>query len=209
MYQQMAALSFSPPPTARRTPTPQAFHVPLIQNLSIPMQQLLVGGGSNQSMVYQSGGGGQRGGGRGGRSGQGGRNHTLFANHMAAAGRGRAKAGPGQDIPQFTQMATPGAFSPAQQSTQHANPPHSNNYKKHNNWNACFSCRFNVEYGHMLQTFPAHWRKGNHQESYVRTNTQQLIDVGYDLGTKGMHKPVLPTPWYNLEANKCKNIVSA
>jgi hypothetical protein len=61
----------------------------------------------------------------------------------------------------------------------------------------------------MLQTFPAHWRKGNHQESYVRTNTQQLIDVGYDLGTKGMHKLVLPTPWYNLEANKCKNIVSA
>ena len=92
------------------------------------MQQLFVGGGSNQGMVYQSGGGGQRGGGRGGRSGQGGRNRTLFANHMVAAGRGRAKAGPGQDIPQmgggFTQMATPGAFSPAQQSAQHANPPH-------------------------------------------------------------------------------------
>ena len=113
---------------------------------------------------------------------------------MAVAGRGRATAGPGQDIPQmgggFPQMATPGAFSPAQQSTQRANPPHSNIYKQHNSWNACISCGFNVDYGHIMQTCPAHWRKANHQESYVSTNTHQFIDAGTTWA------PKVCTSWY-------------
>ncbi len=214
MYQQMVTMSFSPPPTACCTPTPPKFHVPPIQNPTIPMHQTFAGGGYNQGMVYQQNGGGWHGGGRWGCTGRGGRGCTLFTNHMAGARSGLAASSPGQGISQmggFPQIMIPGALSPAQQSTQCANPPPPNIYKHHNNWSACFSYRVDEEDGHTSQTCQAHWRKANHQESYVCKNAQQVIDVRYNPCTKGMHKSVLPTRQYNwrcgaenVVANKCK-----
>ncbi len=90
----------------------------------------------------------------------------------------------------------------------------SNIYKIHNNWNACFSCGFNIENRHTSITCPFKW--WNHQDLFTRRNPQQFIAAGYDPCTKGMHKTVLPagrnTPWcgaksYGL-ANKCKHLVS-
>ncbi len=68
--------------------------------------------------------------------------------------------------------------------------------KVHNHWNVCFSCGFDVEDGHTSQTCPAHWRKMNHQDAYMRKNAQQFISPGYDPCTKGMHKTVLPSARY-------------
>ena len=44
-------------------------------------------------------------------------------------------------------------------------------YKLHNNWNVCFSCRFDVEDVHTSGTCP--FKKWNHQVSYTRNNAQQ------------------------------------
>jgi hypothetical protein len=70
------------------------------------------------------------------------------------------------------------------------NPDYSNIYKRHNNWNVCFSCGFDVEDGHTSATCP--FKKANHQQAYTRENAQQFITAGYDPCTKGMHKTVLP-----------------
>ena len=67
----------------------------------------------------------------------------------------------------------------------------SNIYKLHNNWNVCFSCGFDVEDRHTSDTCP--FKKWNHQDSYTRDNAKQLIAVGYNPCTKGMHKSVLPS----------------
>ncbi len=91
----------------------------------------------------------------------------------------------------------------------------SNIYKIHNNWNACFSCGFDIEDGHTSITCPFKW--WNHQDLFTRRNKQQFIAAGYDPCTKGTHKTVLPAgrntqrcgvKSYGL-ANKCKHLVSA
>ncbi len=89
-------------------------------------------------------------------------------------------------------------------------------YKLHNNWNVCFSCRFDVEDKHTSGTCP--FKKRNHQDLYTRNNAQQFIVTGYDPCTKGMHKSVLPSGRRNTGqcgaeslglANKCKSLISA
>ncbi len=66
----------------------------------------------------------------------------------------------------------------------------SNIYKIHNNWNACFSCGFDIKDGHTSITCP--FKRWNHQDSFTRGNAQQFIAAGYNPCTKGMHKMVLP-----------------
>ncbi len=48
------------------------------------------------------------------------------------------------------------------------NPDLSDVYKWYNNWNACFSCGFNVENDHTSTTCP--FNKINHQQTYTRKN---------------------------------------
>ena len=74
------------------------------------------------------------------------------------------------------------------------NPPHSNITKKFNNWNACYSCGFDVQDEHTSQTCPLHWRRATHDEGYTRQNAQAYLNQGYDCSTKNMHKTMLPAP---------------
>jgi hypothetical protein len=187
MMTQMAAMSFN---NAAALP-PQAatnFHVPPIQQLNTPPFAGQANTGQNARNWGRRGGQGcGRGGSRGG-AGRGGA-RTPFANHMQntqmAGGRGGI-APPGIGYP-----PTVGGFNSGQ-ATKPPNPPHSNIMKKFANWNACFSCGFDVEEGHTSKTCPAHWRKMNHQEGFTRENSRQWINAGYDPCTKGMHKLQFP-----------------
>jgi hypothetical protein len=60
--------------------------------------------------------------------------------------------------------------------------------KKYENWNACYTCGFDIEDRHMSATCPGHWRKPTLNEAFTCTNGQQYINQGYDMCTKGMHK---------------------
>ena len=181
----MAAMTFSP--TKQCPQGPGQFHVPPIHQVTIPsiQQMTFQVPQAHAGGTFQQGRGGGRG--RGGRSQRGGRGggrgRTPFADHMQSVGRGGVPQVPvgGRGI----------------QTPRRVNPPNSNVYKIHNNWNVCFSCGFDVEDNNTSQMCPAHWRKMNHQDSYTRENAQQFINAGYDPCTKGMHKTVLPTGGYN------------
>ncbi len=178
MMNRMAAMQFSPPTHAHHTGKGQ-LHVLPIQQLNIPVPQAYAGGS------FQPGQGGGRG--QGGRSRQegrgGGRGRTPFADHVQTLGHG----GEGQG---FQGCGGPqGTVIGRVQQTRCVNPP--NVYKVHNNWSMCFSCSFDVEDRHTSKTCPAHWRKMNHQDAYMRKNAQQFISAGYEPSTKGMHKTVL------------------
>ena len=147
---QMAALTISPPR-------------PPIQQIAIPTQQFTAGGGGRGGGGYRGNtyGGGYSGGhnrgynnnfytgggGRGGQSrgwGRGCRGRESFAQAVQGRG-GIPTAGP----PLFGGNApTTGGITSA------PNP-----IKCFNNWNYCYSCGFDIEDNHMLQTCPTHWRK--------------------------------------------------
>ena len=175
---QMAALSFAPAPPNPATRYRAVLNVPPIQQLAIPIQQQFQAGDFNAGRGGRRGGGG----GRGRGSGRGGRGRTPFADHM----RRQGNAGAGQMVPYG------GATVPAANTgiPQARNPDFSNIYKRHNNWNVCFSCGFDIEDGHTSVTCP--FKKANHQQAFTRENAQQFINAGYDPSTKGMHKTVLP-----------------
>ena len=171
---QMAALSFTPAPATPHTCRTIA-NVPPIQQLAVPIQQQFPAGD------YSAGRGARRSGhGRG--RGRGGRGRTPFADYM------RAQGGAGVGIQ--GQIAPYGA-TVQNGPPQIRNPDYSNIYKRHNNWNVCFSCGFDIEDGHTSMTCP--FKKANHQQSFSHENAQQLIAAGYDPCTKGMHKTVLPS----------------
>ena len=183
---QMAAMSFAPPHGHDPRKHQQVFHVPPVQQLTIPVQNTFPQAAFN----------GSRRGGRGRGRSRGGRGRTPFADHLRMTGgspalqgsvfpiqRGGTQVPPMQGGPQLT------PFIGGQQRPR--NPDYSNIYKRYNNWNACFSCGFDIEDGHTSATCP--FRKANHQVSFSRENAQQFIAAGYDPCTRGMHKSVLPS----------------
>ncbi len=91
----------------------------------------------------------------------------------------------------FPGAAMPLAMQP-QQQPRIAN--FSTIYKKYDNWNTCYSCRFDIEDGHTLMTCPF-W-KVSKQTGFTRENPQQYIAAGHVPCTKGMHKLALPTNRY-------------
>jgi hypothetical protein len=123
-------------------------------------------------------------------------------------GRGRGRGPPGFAIrrgPPFTTITagrTPGytatqttggghyATPPPVQHVQA--PPYSNITKRYANWNACYSCGFDVPKGHTSQTCPHHMRKPDHDIHFTRQNAQQYINQGYNCATKNRHKTVFP-----------------
>jgi len=171
---QMAALSFAPTPVQQHGGRTIA-HVPPIQQLAIPVQQ-----------HFPAGRGGRRPG-RGRGRVRGGRGRTPFADYMRTQGAGGV---PGQIVP-YGNNAVPFQPGGATGLPQVRNPDYSNIYKRHNNWNVCFSCGFDIEDGHTSMTCP--FKKMNHQQAFSRENAQQFIAAGYDPCTKGMHKTMLPS----------------
>ena len=118
-------------------------------------------------------------------------------------GRGRGQGPPGFATghgPPFTTVTAgraPGYMAPQADyaTSPHAQtiqPPYSNIAKKHANWNACYSCGFDVPDGHTSQTCPYHMRKPDHDIHFTRQNAQQYIDHGYNCATKNRHKTVFP-----------------
>ena len=72
-----------------------------------------------------------------------------------------------------------------------ANPP--NEYKRWNNWNACYSCGFDVPGWHTSATCPGP-RKDGHHDGYDRKNSKEYIDAGHAPSTRASHKKYLPIP---------------
>ncbi len=123
IMQQMAAMSFSPPPFI----AVPAFNVPPIQNVMIPKQQLFTGVWCNPGTGYAHGSGRCRGNGCGGCGGHGGQGRNPFANHMANLG-----CGLGQQMPKiggFPRAAIPESLPPPQLGMQCGRASHSNIYK--------------------------------------------------------------------------------
>ena len=71
-----------------------------------------------------------------------------------------------------------GYYAPKPQAQHVQPPPYSNLMKKFANWNACYSCGFDVAEGHTSQTCPQHLRKPDHDIYFTRQNAQQYIDQG-------------------------------
>ncbi len=81
---------------------------------------------------------------------------------------------------------------PYPQALQVEAPPYLNLMKLYANWNACYSCGFDVADGHTSQMCPQHLRKPDHDCYFTRQNGQQYIDAGYRCNTKSRHKTVFP-----------------
>jgi hypothetical protein len=146
-------------------------------NLGVPQEPTYIGfnGGGNITGYSGRGTHGGRGGGRGrgrrygrGRANWQKRGRMAFADYVP---QGRGVGGYMGGTPQ--------------------NAP--NPVKVHNNWNVCYSCGFDVEDGHTLQTCHFDWRKPTHNVTFTRANAQQKLAQGCDASTRGMHKTMLPT----------------
>ncbi len=90
--------------------------------------------------------------------------------------------------PQALQVEAP----PYPQALQVEAPLYSNLIKLYANWNAYYSCGFDVADGHTSQTCPQHLRKPDHNCYFTRQNAQQYINAGYRCSTKSHHKTVFP-----------------
>ena len=69
-----------------------------------------------------------------------------------------------------------------------------NPYKRWNNWNACYSCGFDVPRWHTSTTCPQKCRKEDHQEGYMRDQYDQYVAAGWSLSKTKKHKKYLPIP---------------
>jgi hypothetical protein len=145
---QMAALAVVPPPaqnTRAYAPCKQLYVLP-IQQVAVLMQQPFSAAGA-----YPAGWGDQHGGcscNQGGH--QGGCSRTPFADEMQGAGAALTMTA---TIPYGGGIAQP---SPGMQQ-QCKQLDFTNIYKIHNNWNACFSCGFDIKDGHTSITCPFKW----------------------------------------------------
>ena len=78
--------------------------------------------------------------------------------------------------PTAAQMIVPpatGGYQPPNQGRQQR----LNYYKQFNNWNMCYTCRWEVPNWHTSKTCPC--RGPNHKEGFTRETVQQWIAVGY------------------------------
>jgi hypothetical protein len=96
-----------------------------------------------------------------------------------------------------------GPFHPSAPEGQHAPPiaviqapPYSNTVKKYANWNACYSCSFDVPDGHTSMTCPYHLCKPGHDINFSHQNAQQYMDMGHPCCMRNCHKVTLPTMWW-------------
>ena len=89
-------------------------------------------------------------------------------------------------------LAPHGGYNPQGGMPQQVRPPFSNLVKLFANWNACYTCGFDVPDGHTSATCPAQ-RKLGHDVNFTRQNAQQYIDAGRNCSTKFRHKNQFPT----------------
>jgi hypothetical protein len=145
------------------------YHAPPIQMLHVPLMPPFAGGGFALGAGHGGRSTGRHNNGQG--YGHGGRVHTPIANHAGHSSIIPFGGGGGFQL-SFVEIGGIGqALTPS-----HINPPHSNVTKKFNNWNAYYSCGFDVEDGHTSITGPSHWRKPTHTEGYTHANAQEYLN---------------------------------
>jgi hypothetical protein len=173
LQHQIAAMSLNQTPPLQ---APPAYVQPPVQQVAFPMPQSYQprmqqqpshqtsAYGWGQQNFYHGGRGGGRGSRWGGRrQGEGSRGRQrrpAFATMVWNQEAGGIFAAPNQ-------FGGPGPFAPMV-PTQMGNAP--SPIKRYANWNACFSCGFDVEDGHTSATCPMEWCKPNHQVGYTRAN---------------------------------------
>jgi hypothetical protein len=74
---------------------------------------------------------------------------------------------------------------------QQERPPYSNLVKRFANWNACYTCGFDVPDGHTSMTCQAQ-RKAGHDVCFTRQNAWQYINAGRNCSTRNYHKTQFP-----------------
>jgi hypothetical protein len=180
---------------------PPAFIVLPVQQVAFPMQQPFwppmqqqqyqqtVWYGRGQQGMFQGGHGGQGGQGRSCRG-----SRSACQRRLAFATMICTQAGMGPYQGQQGMLALPNLFggmgslvlqTPAQNNNNAPSP-----IKHFANWNACFSCGFNVAEGHTSATCPFYWCKPNHQVRYTCENA--ALYAAYGPSTKGQHKTQFP-----------------
>ena len=82
---------------------------------------------------------------------------------------------------------TPGIQGPVQL-------PFSNMVKCYANWNACYSCGFDVVDSHISMSCPPHLCKATRDLNFNRQSAQQYIDLGHPCSTRNRHKTQFPVP---------------
>jgi len=70
-------------------------------------------------------------------------------------------------------------------------PQYSNLVKRYANWNACYTCGFDVPDGHTSMTCQ-NQRKVGHDVYFTRQNAQQYIDAGRNCSTRYRHRTQFP-----------------
>jgi hypothetical protein len=95
--------------------------------------------------------------------------------------------------PPGQRIVGPPGFPGAAAQIQNDQPPYSNTMKRYANWNACYSCGFDVADGHTSMSCPPHLRKATHDINFNRQNAQQYIDLGHPCATHNRHKTQFPT----------------
>ena len=66
--------------------------------------------------------------------------------------------------------------------------------KKWNNWNACYSCGFDVPKWHTSTTCPWECRKDHHQEGYTHEKYEKYVQAGWRPSKVRKHKKYLLLP---------------
>ncbi len=80
---------------------------------------------------------------------------------------------PGHLVPYNGRLAQ---VLPAQGVQQQTHNPDLSVYKRYNNWNVCFLCGFDVEYGNTSLTCP--FKMMNHQQAGVHAGERTAIHCG-------------------------------
>ncbi len=89
-------------------------------------------------------------------------------------------------------LAPHGGYNPQGGMPQQERPPYSNLVKKFANWNACYTCGYDVPDGHTSATCQAQHKLG-HDVYFTRQNAQQYIDAGQNCSTHNRHTTQFPT----------------
>ena len=74
--------------------------------------------------------------------------------------------------------------------TRNGTAAFSNRVKMFPNWNACYSCGFDIEEWHNSGSCPN--RRGDHQNGFDRNNWQSYQEEGWNFCRRAMHKDQLP-----------------
>jgi hypothetical protein len=172
----------------------QQFSTPPIPNVAFPMQHPFPAPYPKQAPCqqqyrlpnqgYHNWQQGYFGGGRGRQSG--GRGHVCGSSHGGRPRRPNFQQMQGGGTGPFAPPNLGGGTGPFGSQPQFQNNP----INRYANWNACFSCGFDVEDGHTSATCPTFLRKHNPQVEYTCDNVAAY--AAYEPYTKGRHKMQLP-----------------